>query len=172
MARILGIDPGSQNTGYGIIEMSGGRSRYQASGHIRTPSGQPLAQRLKIIFEAVTQLISEYRPDEMAIEQVFMHRNADSALKLGHARGVALCAGALAQLPIHEYTPRAIKQAVVGKGGAAKEQVQHMVCVLLNLTESPQADAADALAVALCHGHTVQTLTRLQQAGFRSGERR
>jgi crossover junction endodeoxyribonuclease RuvC len=172
MARILGIDPGSQNTGYGIIDMVGGQSRHEASGHIRTPSGQPLAQRLKIIFEAVTQLIVGYRPDEMAVEQVFMHRNADSALKLGHARGVALCAGALAHLPIHEYTPRAIKQAVVGRGGAAKEQVQHMVCVLLNLKNLPQADAADALAVALCHGHTVQTLSRLRQADLLSGTQR
>lgn len=161
MTRILGIDPGSQMTGYGVINVVGNRNHYVDSGCIRTPGGQPLPDRLKIIFESVARIIVLYQPDEMAIEQVFMHRNADSALKLGQARGAAICAGVMADLPVSEYAPRAIKQAVVGTGGAGKEQVQHMVCALLNLQIHLQADAADALAVALCHGHTMQTLRRL-----------
>ena len=161
MTRIIGIDPGSQITGYGIIDIMGNKTTYVDSGCIRTPSGQPLANRLRSIFEAISQIISQYRPDEMAVEQVFMHRNPDSALKLGQARGVAICAGAVQDLPVSEYAPRAIKQAVVGSGGAVKEQVQHMVCALLDLPQRPQSDAADALAVALCHVHTLQTLSRL-----------
>ncbi len=161
MTRILGIDPGSQITGYGIIEVVGNRSYYHHSGCIRTPSERPLPERLKLIFESLNELITAYRPDEMAVEQVFMHRNPDSALKLGQARGVAICAGVLAALPISEYAPRVVKQAVVGSGGATKEQVQHMIRALLNLTTLPAVDAADALAVALCHGHTLQTLRRL-----------
>jgi crossover junction endodeoxyribonuclease RuvC len=161
MTRILGIDPGSQITGYGIIDVAGNHSHYQASGCIRTPTEWPLSERLKTIFESISQVISLYQPSEMAIEQIFMHRNPDSALKLGQARGVAICAGAMASLPINEYSARSVKQAVVGSGGASKEQIQHMVCALLNLPSRPQADAADALAVALCHGHTSQTLQRL-----------
>lgn len=171
MTRILGIDPGSITTGYGLIELAGGRIRYLDSGCVRTPSGQPLAVRLRTIYESVGELIATQQPDEMAIEQVFMHRNPDSALKLGQARGVAICAGAMAELPVSEYAPRAIKLAVVGQGGATKEQVQHMVCILLDLPARPQADAADALAVALCHGHTLQTLTRLP-AALVTGRRR
>ena len=164
MTRILGIDPGSQITGYGVIETAKGRSLYLDSGCVRTTSEQTLAQRLRIIFESIGSLIEECQPDEIAIEQVFMHRNADAALKLGQARGVAICAAAVAGMPVNEYAPRAIKQAVVGKGGAAKEQVQHMVCALLNLSEQPQADAADALAVALCHGHTRDTLLHMKMS--------
>ena len=164
MTRILGIDPGSQITGYGVIETTKGRSRYLDSGCIRTTAEQTLARRLKIIFESIGLLIQEAQPDEIAIEQVFMHRNADAALKLGQARGAAICAAAVAGMSINEYAPRAIKQAVVGKGGAAKEQVQHMVCAILSLKEQPQADAADALAVALCHGHTRDTLLRLNRS--------
>jgi crossover junction endodeoxyribonuclease RuvC len=162
MTRILGIDPGSQITGYGIIDMQGGQSHYYDCGCIRTSSKQPLPERLKTIFQSINALIAEYRPHTMAIEQVFMHRNPDSALKLGQARGVSICAGVLADLPINEYAPRAIKQALVGSGGATKEQVQHMVCALLQLKACPQADAADALAIALCHGHTLHTLQRFQ----------
>ena len=158
--RILGIDPGSQITGYGLIELQGTQNHYLTCGCIRSPSGQPLPQRLQTIFSGVQELIQAHSPDEMAIEQVFMHRNADAALKLGQARGVAICAGALAAVPISEYAPRAIKQAVVGRGGAAKEQVQHMVRALLQLSTVPAADAADALAVALCHGHTQLTQQR------------
>ena len=166
MTRILGIDPGSQTTGYGVISVVGRHNRYVDSGCIRTSSGQPLADRLKTIFQGVSEVIRFHCPDEMAVEQVFMHRNADSALKLGQARGAAICAGVVAELPVSEYAPRAIKQAVVGSGGAAKEQVQHMVCALLGLNQAPQADAADALAVALCHGHTMQTLGRLGPAAL------
>lgn len=160
MPRILGIDPGSNITGYGLIETQGSRTLYLDGGCIRTPAGRPLAERLKTIFEAVHELISRHRPDEVAVEQIFMHRNADAALKLGQARGAAICAIAVHDLAVSEYAPRAIKLAVVGHGGAAKEQVQHMVRALLKLSAAPQADAADALAVALCHSNTLQTLQR------------
>lgn len=161
MTRILGIDPGSQITGYGIIDVEGGRSHYHDSGCVHTSNERPLAERLRAIFESISQLITLYQPDEMAVERVFMHRNPDSALKLGQARGAAICAGAMADLPITEYAPRIIKQAIVGKGGADKAQIQHMVRALLQLSFLPREDAADALAVALCHGHTMQTLKRL-----------
>lgn len=150
--RILGVDPGSRLTGFGVIDFENGQARYVTSGCIRLSDG-PLAERLKVIFESMTELVVTHRPSIMAVERVFMHRNADSALKLGHARGAAICAGVTQALAIVEYTPAEIKQAVVGRGNAAKAQVQHMVCVLLKLPASPQADAADALAVALCHSH-------------------
>ncbi len=172
MTRILGIDPGSRITGYGIIDVVGNRSQYRACGCIQTPKDRPLGERLKTIFESVTQVIGEHRPDEMAAEQVFMHRNPDSALKLGQARGVAICAGTMAGLAVSEYTARAVKQAVVGTGGAQKEQVQHMVRALLNLSARPQADAADALAIALCHGHTLQTLSHFGGHAAALGRRR
>lgn len=160
MPRIFGVDPGSQITGYGIIDVDPGRSRHVDSGCIRTAAGDPLATRLGLIFARLSALIDEFAPDTMAIEQVFMARNADAALKLGQARGAAICAGARAGLTVSEYAPRAVKQAVVGRGAADKRQVQHMVCVLLKLPERPQADAADALAVALCHGHMSATGAR------------
>jgi crossover junction endodeoxyribonuclease RuvC len=159
--RLLGIDPGSRITGYGVIDLDGPRSRYVASGCIQTDSSRPLPERLKIIFEGVASVIREHQPVEVAVEQVFVHRNPDSALKLGQARGAALCAVVVAGLPVSEYAPRAIKQAVVGGGGADKTQVQRMVGLLLNRVEPLPADAADALAVAICHGHTRQTLNRL-----------
>lgn len=161
MTRILGIDPGSQTTGYGVIDIQGNHSQYFDCGYIRTPTKHPLPERLKIIFQSITDIIASCRPHTLAVEQIFMHRNPDAALKLGQARGVAICAGAMADLPISEYTPRAVKQAIVGSGAANKEQVQHMVCALLQLQTCPQADAADALAIALCHGHTLLTLNRL-----------
>ena len=150
MAIILGIDPGSRITGYGVIRIDARKPVYLGSGCIRTGSG-PLPERLQKIFEGVTQLIKMYSPAMFAIDQVFMARNPDSALKLGHARGSAIVAATLANLPVYEYAARQIKQAVVGYGAAQKEQVQHMVCQLLNLPQSPQEDAADALACALCH---------------------
>ena len=153
MIRILGIDPGSRFTGFGVIETDGTQSRYVTSGFIRV-SGETWAERLGVIFESVTELVQTHQPHEMSIEKVFMHRNADSALKLGQARGAAICAVITHEIPVHEYTPAEIKQSVVGKGNAAKEQVQHMVRVLLNLPGNPQADAADALAAALCHGNS------------------
>jgi len=170
--RLLGIDPGSRVTGYGILDMDGPRSRYVASGCIQTDSARPLPERLKTIFEGVAGVIREYQPAEAAAEQVFMHRNPDSALKLGQARGAALCAVVMAGLPVSEYAPRAIKQAVVGGGAADKSQVQRMVALLLNLPEPPPADAADALAVAICHGHTRQTLQRFGAAAVLAGRRR
>lgn len=157
----MGIDPGSRITGYGVIDLDGPRSRYVASGCIQTDSSRPLPERLKIIFEGVAGVIREHQPVEVAVEQVFMHRNPDSALKLGQARGAALCAVVMAGLPVSEYAPRSIKQAVVGSGAADKTQVQRMVGWLLNRAEPLPADAADALAVAICHGHTRQTLNRL-----------
>ncbi|HQU15991.1 MAG: crossover junction endodeoxyribonuclease RuvC [Gammaproteobacteria bacterium] len=173
MVRILGIDPGSRITGYGVIDVVGTRACYVASGCIRV-QGTDLASRLRLIFEEVRQIVDGYRPEQVAIERVFLHRNVDSALKLGHARGVALCAAALGSVPVTEYSAREIKQAVVGTGAAAKVQVQHMVRQLLGLDASPQSDAADALAVALCHSHTGATLLRLPLAGRvrRRGRRR
>lgn len=159
MTRIIGIDPGSRITGYGIIDQDGQHIRYVASGCIRI-QGEALATRLGMIFDGVNQVMDEYLPEEMAVERVFMNRNADSALKLGQARGAAICAGVTRTVPVDEYAAREIKQAVVGKGGASKEQVQHMVCVLLSLNEKPPSDAADALAVAICHGHIRETRSR------------
>lgn len=150
---ILGIDPGSRITGYGLINTVGAKNEYVASGCIRI-KGDDLSERLNQVFEGVSEVIRLYSPQQMAIEQVFMARNADSALKLGQARGVAIVAGTQQGLPIHEYAARAVKQAVVGKGSADKVQVQHMVAHILKLPGLPQADAADALAIALCHAHT------------------
>lgn len=160
MPLILGIDPGSRVTGYGLVRVEGNRSAYVASGEVRV-EGETLAQKLHHIFTALSAVIEIHAPDEAAVEQVFMHRNPDSALKLGQARGAAICALAAHGLPVAEYTPQEIKRAVVGGGRAVKEQVQHMVKALLNLSEISSADAADALAVALCHGHTGQTLARM-----------
>lgn len=160
MTRILGIDPGSRITGYGLIELQGNRSRYIDSGCIRV-EGDNLPEKLRVIYESVQEIVRAHQPDEMAIECVFMHRNADSALKLGQARGAAICACVMEQLSVSEYSPREIKQAVVGTGAASKEQVQHMIRTLLSLSGTPQADAADALAVALCHSHTRQGLVAM-----------
>ncbi len=157
--RILGIDPGSRVTGFGIVDLDSQRVSYVTSGCIRV-NGAALPDRLKCIFEELSEIIMLHRPDEVAVESVFMHRNAGSALKLGQARGAAICAAAMRQLPVSEYAPARIKQAIVGRGRAEKEQVMHMVMVLLRLSSSPQADAADALATALCHCHTRQTLSR------------
>lgn len=156
MSRILGIDPGSRITGYGVIELQGPQYRYVDSGCIRAPEGQPLGVRLRAIFEGVDTLIATYHPTAMALEQVFVYRNVDSALKLGQARGVIICAAALADVPVAEYMPTRVKQAVVGTGRASKDQVQHMVSALLKLSATPQADAADALAIALCHAQSAR----------------
>jgi len=167
MRRILGIDPGSRVTGYGIIDSDGIRSTHVTSGCIRVEA-DAFPERLGRIFQQVSELIEQYRPGEVAIEQVFVARNAASALKLGQARGAAICAAVHRHLPVSEYTPRAIKQAVVGTGGADKEQVQYMIRLMLNLADSPAADAADALAVALGHAHAHATLARMDQvAGWR-----
>ena len=150
---MLGIDPGSRATGWGIIDGDGRRSVHVASGVLRLGDGD-LGPRLRMIFERITALIVEYRPTEVAIERVFMARNADSALKLGQARGAAICAALADGLTLAEYAPTEIKLAVVGTGGASKDQVQHMMKLLLKLDAPPQADQADALAVALCHAHS------------------
>jgi crossover junction endodeoxyribonuclease RuvC len=163
MIRILGIDPGSRLTGYGLIDAEGGHSRYVASGCLQV-GGDSLSDKLGLIFRELSELMSEYRPQHFAIESVFMHRNAGSALKLGQARGAAICAAVMQELPVAEYAPREIKLSVVGKGGADKQQVQHMVRVLLNLSDVPQADAADALAVALCHSFRQKALGRVSSA--------
>jgi len=151
--RILGIDPGSRVTGFGVVQvLRNGRIEYIASGCVRVPKGE-LADRLKTVYDGVTEIIKTYQPTMLAIEKVFMAKNADSALKLGQARGAAILAGANQMLDIAEYTALQIKRAAVGKGHAGKQQVQHMVKALLGLSAAPQADAADALACAICHAH-------------------
>jgi crossover junction endodeoxyribonuclease RuvC len=175
MARILGIDPGSRVTGFGLIDTgigTGGRKAvYVASGCVRSDDPD-LARRLKTIFEGLRAVIAEHRPDEAVIENVFVKRNIESALKLGQARGAAITALATHGLSVHAYTPAQIKLAIAGKGNAAKAQIQHMVRALLNLPAAPQADAADALACALCHSHTNATLSRLARRGASWREQR
>ncbi len=164
MRRILGIDPGSRVTGYGIIASDGVRSSHVVSGCIRISEGE-LPARLGEIFREVAAIVAEFSPQEMAVEQVFMAKNAASALKLGQARGAAICAGVMANLPVYEYSPRNIKLAVVGSGKADKEQVQHMVRRILQLEQKLAADQADALAVALSHAHANSTLLNIARAG-------
>ncbi|MDA8420970.1 MAG: crossover junction endodeoxyribonuclease RuvC [Pseudomonadota bacterium] len=151
--RILGIDPGSRVTGFGIVDMlHAGTPGYVASGCVRV-AGDSLAERLKVVFDGVAEIIGRYQPEILVIEKVFMARNADSALKLGQARAAAILAGVNHALPVSEYTALQIKRAVVGYGHAEKDQVKHMVRALLGLSGTPQADAADALACAICHAH-------------------
>ena len=150
--RILGIDPGSRITGFGVIEIYRRKAVYVTSGCIRTKL-KDLPSRLHEIYTSINQIIAEYQPTVSAIEQVFVHRNPASAIKLAQARGVAIIACMQQGLLVNEYAPTQIKQAIVGKGHAEKIQVQHMVKVLLSLHGSPQEDAADALAIALCHAH-------------------
>lgn len=147
--RILGIDPGSQITGFGVVDLDGNRTAVVEWGSIRT-NGEH-SDRLRSIFRALGDIVREYRPAEVAIERVFLSRNADSALKLGQARAAAMCATFAADVPIYEYSARQVKQAVVGNGGADKEQVQHMVQLILGMQERAAPDAADALAAAICH---------------------
>lgn len=153
MVRVLGIDPGSVKTGFGIIESNGQQSRYIHSGYLKLPA-DCLANKLGQIFSQLSDIIDEYQPEHMAIEQVFLSKNASSALKLGHARGAAMTAGVNAKLAIFEYSAKAVKQSTVGYGAASKEQIQHMILRLLNSRKVLQEDEADALAVALCHAHT------------------
>ena len=163
MAIILGIDPGSRVTGFGVINAVGSRNEYIASGCIRLRQ-EALSERLKEIFDCVTEIILLHSPQQMAIEQVFMAKNAGSALKLGQARGAAIVATVNQGIPVSEYSARQIKQSVVGTGAADKAQVQHMVKSILGLSDSPQEDAADALAAALCHAHTHQSLIKMAGA--------
>lgn len=158
---ILGIDPGSRLTGYGIIQAGPHQKHtYLASGYISIEK-ETLGGKLKKIHTTLTELIQTYRPVEAAFEQVFVYENAGTALKLGQARGASIAAAALHDVSIHEYTARQVKKSVVGTGAAQKEQVQHMVKLLLNLPALPQADEADALAVALCHAYTRQGLLNM-----------
>ena len=161
MIKILGIDPGSINTGYGIIESKGNHNKHIKNGIIKV-KGKTLGEKLKIINTNIIEIIEAFEPDEIAIEKVFMHRNADSAIKLGQARGAAITACAMNDLPLFEYSANQVKQACVGKGHASKEQVQHMIKVLLCLEKKPLTDAADALAIALCHANSRESLIRMQ----------
>ncbi len=164
---ILGIDPGSQVTGYGVIRVSGPRLVYVASGCIRTRAGSELAERLRAIHDGMVRLVAEHDPGEVCIERVFMHRNADSALKLGQARAAAICGTFGLEVPIHEYAPRQVKQTVTGSGSAEKSQVSHMVKRLLGVRGVLASDAADALAVAICHAH----MRRGRSLGLAAGSR-
>lgn len=165
--RILGIDPGLRITGFGIIEKAGQKLSYLTSGCIRSNDKESLPLRLKTLLDGITEVIATYQPAEAAIEKVFVNVNPQSTLLLGQARGAAISALVLANLPVAEYTALQIKQAVVGHGKAAKEQVGHMVTRLLQLPGAPSADAADALACAICHAHGGQGLGALATAGFR-----
>jgi crossover junction endodeoxyribonuclease RuvC len=171
MSIILGIDPGSRVTGYGILSNQGAELEYVASGCIKTRVQGTTAERLAEIFAGVSEVISQFQPELLAIEKIFMAKSADSALKLGQARGVAIVAASHQGLPVFEYEARKVKQAVVGNGNATKVQVQHMVEVHLALQGKPQEDAADALAIALCHVQTQFNLQRTGSAGmtFRRG---
>jgi crossover junction endodeoxyribonuclease RuvC len=161
VTRILGIDPGSRVTGYGVVDTDGHSTRYVASGCI-TCGSKDFARRLEIIFDGIQARVAEFAPDEIAIESVFMHRNADSALKLGQARAAAICATFAGEAALFEYAARAVKQAVVGRGGADKQQVQHMIKALMGLRALPAPDEADALAVAICHAHGRPVRQRLR----------
>ena len=167
--RILGIDPGSRITGFGIIETRGDRVTCVVQGVIKTAphagdktASDEFPQRLGVIFSGIREIIRNHKPDQVAVESVFLSRNPDSALKLGQARGAALCAAIEQGLLVAEYSPREVKLAIVGRGGAEKVQVKHMVGVLLQVKEEISEDAADALAVALCHQHTQQTVQRMR----------
>jgi crossover junction endodeoxyribonuclease RuvC len=162
VTRILGIDPGSQRTGVGIIDAdAGGRATHVFHAPLVLLDAENFPLRLKLLLDGLGEIIEKYRPEEVAIEKVFMARNPDSALKLGQARGAAMCAAVLRDLPIHEYAAKEIKLAVVGKGGADKVQVQHMIGVLQNMHGNILADAADALAVAITHAHVRATAQRI-----------
>ena len=163
MTRILGIDPGSRVTGYGVIETDGVRSRHLASGCIRTTAGD-FPARLGEIFHGVREVLVEWQPQQVAVEQVFVSRNAASALKLGQARGAAISAIVTLDLQVFEYTPAAVKQGLVGNGRAEKEQVQHMVRVILGMQGKMALDESDALAVALCHAHSHATRRQIEAA--------
>jgi len=161
--RIIGIDPGSRITGIGIIESDGRYSQHVFSTCIRL-GNDAFPIRLGKIYKEIESIIQEYQPQQMAIEDVFLSKNPSSALKLGQARGAAICATVMQSVPVFEYSAREIKQAVVGKGNADKSQVQQMVKILLNLQGKIQADTADGLAIALSHAHVGSTKARLQAA--------
>ncbi|MDY0042905.1 MAG: crossover junction endodeoxyribonuclease RuvC [Desulforhabdus sp.] len=160
MLRAIGIDPGSRNTGYGVVEGDGSRLQHVLNGNVRMSGNLPFPERLRIIYQELTAVISDCRPDCMAIEDVFIAKNVKSALKLGQARGAAILAGINAGLPIFEYSPLEIKQSVVGYGKASKEQVAEMIQYLFRLREPLNPNAADALATAICHLNTSSSQAR------------
>jgi len=164
--RILGIDPGLRVTGFGVLDKVGQQLSYLASGCIKTPEGE-LSERLKEILNSLSEVIAQHQPQQVAVEKVFVNVNPQSTLMLGQARGAAICAAVLANLPVAEYTALQVKQAVVGNGHAGKEQVQQMVQRLLKLSGLPSPDAADALACAICHAHGGMGLGVLATRGFR-----
>ncbi|MCF7984985.1 MAG: crossover junction endodeoxyribonuclease RuvC [Thiohalocapsa sp.] len=161
--RILGIDPGSRTTGFAVIDTDGHRSQRVVSGCIRVGE-QPWPDRLGVIFDRVAAIVAEHQPHEMAVEQLIFARDPTAALKIGQARGAVLCAGIKGGVTVHEYSPKSVKLAVVGTGGAEKSQVQQMVRILLALTELPGEDEADALAIALCHAHSMGIPARRRAA--------
>ena len=163
--RVLGIDPGSRITGYGIVEQQGNRLVHVDNGAIFTDKATDFAGRLKLIFEGLSAVIAEYRPEQVAVENIFFSTNVQSALKLGQARGAAIVAAVHAGLPVAEYTALQVKKAVVGQGRAEKGQVQKMLKALLGLPEIAQADASDALAVAICHINSHELLSHAGPAG-------
>jgi len=165
--RILGIDPGLRVTGFGVIDKTGQKLAYVTSGCIRTPPARSLPERLAVILDSLGEVIAAHRPGQVALEKVFVNVNPESTLALGQARGTAICAAVSARLPVAEYTALQVKQAVVGNGLAKKEQVQEMVKRLLHLAGAPSADAADALACAICHAHGGQGLGAIATAGYR-----
>ncbi|EGV36887.1 crossover junction endodeoxyribonuclease RuvC [Neisseria weaveri] len=165
--RVLGIDPGSRVTGFGVIDVRGREHFYVASGYIKTPANAPLAERIAVITENLDEVITTYRPQQAAVEQVFVNVNPAATLMLGQARGAAMAALVMRKLPVFEYTALQVKQAVVGQGKAAKEQVQHMVVQMLGLSGTPQSDAADGLAVALTHALRNHSLAaQIRQGGL------
>ncbi|HTI87191.1 MAG TPA: crossover junction endodeoxyribonuclease RuvC [Alphaproteobacteria bacterium] len=163
--RVLGLDPGLTRTGWGVIEIDGNRLVYVADGVVASAATRPLAERLAILFDGIAAVISEHAPAEAAVEETFVNSNGQSTLKLGHARGVALLAPARAGLPVAEYAARLVKKSIVGTGRAEKTQVEHMVRCLLPGARIAGADAADALAVAICHAHHRRLNAMLSGAG-------
>ena len=151
--RILGLDPGLRHTGWGVITVDGARLSHVAHGVINPKDSLPFAERLRLLFEGITQVVERHAPQEAAVEETFMSNNAASALKLGHARAMALVVPALAGLPVAEYAAKVVKKAVVGTGGADKDQVAFMIARILPTAGPTTADAADALAVAIAHAH-------------------
>ncbi len=160
--KILGLDPGLRFTGWGLIEARGNRLRFLGCGRIAVPEKLEMAERLAFLHRALETVLAETRPDSAAVEETFSNVNAKSTLKLGMARGVVMSAPALAQIPVAEYPANVVKKTVTGAGHAAKEQIQHMVKILLPQADFENADAADALAVAICHAHHAQTAQRVK----------
>ena len=171
MTRLLGVDPGLRFTGWGVIEVDGNRLRHIADGVIATDSTTSVPERLKVLHEALAELLALHRPDEAAVEETYVNRNGSATLKLGYARGVALLAPALAGVPVTEYAAKSVKLSVVGTGGAEKAQVQMMVRRLLPGAVIRRADAADALAVAICHAHHRASRIAWAAGGVMAGAR-